>query len=221
VARTNTIPADHCPVCCRPVAPAETCPNPLCGWGDRYIRRVEAVCLKTGPIDRLLRDFKYGRVEVEWADIFGRLLFGWLAAHHDPRDYDLIVVNPTHESRKVRHTELMLAAAARHDDARQWPFDRAEPAAIVKTHETPPSAFQPWRAKKVAADRLRGALHIPDRSRIAGQRILVIDDIATTMLQLNAIAGVLRMMGDARSVDGLVLARAVLGLKGRASGSSA
>jgi predicted amidophosphoribosyltransferase len=105
----------------------------------------------------------------------------------------------------------MLAAAARHDAARRWPFDRAEPAAIVKTHETPPSALRPWRAKKVAADRLRGALEIPDRSRIGGRRILVIDDIATTMLQLNAIASVLRMVGDARSVDGLVLARAVLG----------
>lgn len=221
VARTNSIPADHCPVCCRPVAAADTCPNPLCGWSDRTIRRVEAVCLKTGPVDRLLRDFKYGRVGVEWAEIFGRLFFGWLSAHHDPNDYDLIVVNPTHEGRKVRHTELMLTAAARHDDQRQWPFDRGEPPAIVKTHETPPSAFQPWRAKKVAADRLRGALLIPDRDRVAGRRILVLDDIATTMLQLNAVASVLRVAGEARSVDGLVLARAVLGREGPAPGESA
>jgi predicted amidophosphoribosyltransferase len=171
---------------------------------------VEAVCLKTGPIDKLLKDFKYGRVGPGWRVIFGRLILGWLQANHRPDDFDLIVVNPTHADRKVRHTELILAAAANEDLLDQWPFDRGTPQAIVKARATPPSATQSWRDKKVAADALRRALAVPDYRRTAGKRILVIDDITTTLLQLDAVAAVLQTAGHAGPVDGLVLARAVI-----------
>ncbi|MDQ6617423.1 MAG: hypothetical protein M3083_22415 [Actinomycetota bacterium] len=154
-------------------------------------------------IDRL-------KVGPGWRVIFGRLILGWLKEHHDPADFDLIVVNPTHPDRVVRHTELILAAAANEDLLDEWPLDRGDPKAIIKTQETPPSATQSWRDKKIAADALWGALEIPDRTRTAGKRILVIDDITTTLLQLNAVAGILQEVGDATTVNGLVLARAVM-----------
>jgi len=171
---------------------------------------VEAICLKTGPVDKLIKGFKYGEVGPGWRVIFGRLVLGWLQEHHQPDDFDLIVVNPTHPGRGVRHTELILAAAANEDLLDEWPFDGGDPKAIVKTQETPPSATQRWRDKKVAADALWEALEIPDRRRTSGKRILVIDDITTTLLQLNAVAGILQKVGGATTVDGLVLARAVM-----------
>jgi predicted amidophosphoribosyltransferase len=210
VAQTNTVPALHCPVCARPLRKGETCGNPLCGWDDRQVGRVEAICLKTGQVDRRIQDFKYGKVGLGWRVIFGRLLLGWLEEHHDPGDFDLIVVNPTHPDRQVRHMELILDAAASEDMLDEWPFDRHDPRAIIKTHETPPSASQRWRDKKIAADALWEALEVPDRRRTAGKRILVVDDITTTLLQLNAVAGILKRVGDASKVDGLVLARAIM-----------
>jgi predicted amidophosphoribosyltransferase len=210
VAQTNSIPPRHCDVCARPLSPSETCGNPLCGWSNRHVRRVEAICLKTGPIDKLLKGFKYGTAGLGWRVIFGRLLLGWLQQHHHPDDYDLIVVNPTHPDRPVRHMELILDAAANEDLLDEWPFDRHDPRAILKTQETPPSASQRWKDKKIASDALWQALQIPDRQRTAGKRILVVDDITTTLLQLNAVAGILQTAGGADTVDGLVLARAVL-----------
>jgi predicted amidophosphoribosyltransferase len=213
VARTvpqPTAAAPKCPVCARPLQNEAVCGNPVCGWGHRHIGRVEAVCLKTGPVDRLLKDFKYGRVGLGWKVIFGRLVLGWLAENHGPDDFDLIVANPTHPARRVRHTEQILAAAANQDVHDQWPFDRGDPRAIVKAKETAPSATQPWRDKKAAADALWEALEVPDPQRTEGRRILVLDDIATTLLQLNAVAGILKETGRASTVDGLVIARAVL-----------
>lgn len=210
VAQTNSVPALHCPVCARPLKKGETCGNPVCGWSERCVGRVEAICLKTGEVDRRIQNFKYGRVGSGWRVIFGRLLLGWLEEHHRPDDFDLIVVNPTHPDRRVRHMEIILDAAANEDMFDEWPFDRRDPRAIIKMYETPPSASQRWKDKKIAADALWDALHIPDPRRTAGKRILVVDDITTTLLQLNAVAGILQRVGEANTVDGLVLARAIM-----------
>jgi predicted amidophosphoribosyltransferase len=209
VAATNTVPPLHCAICSHPLEAGQRCGNPVCNWGDRHIRRVDAICLKTGAVDRIIRGFKYGTAGLGWRVIFGRLVLGWLEANRAPGDYDLIIVNPpTHPSRAVRHTELILDAAHNEDLLDLWPFDR-EPRALIKVTETPPSASQKWKDKKIAADALQDALRILDPARMAGKRILVVDDITTTLLQLNVIAGVLRAAGHARVVDGLVLARSI------------
>ena len=47
--------------------------------------------------------------------IFGRLMLGWLDDNLDPDEYDAIIANPTEPTRPVRHTELILEAAAKED----------------------------------------------------------------------------------------------------------
>src|ERR1700738_32889 len=81
VQQTNTVPALHCAICARPLKTGDACGNPVCGWGHRSIGRVEAICLKTGPVDKLIKDFKYKKVGPGWRVIFGRLVLGWLEEH--------------------------------------------------------------------------------------------------------------------------------------------
>ena len=50
------------------------------------------------------------------------------------------------------------------------------------------------------------AVDVAHPERIEGGTILVIDDVTTTLLQLNVIAGQLKRAGAAE-VDGLVIAR--------------
>ncbi len=123
----------------------------------------------------------------------------------------LIVVNPSFVGpggQEFPHTEAVLAAAAAADSDNRWPFDIARPAAIIKTQPTLKSAEgQAW-SKRVSGNELRDALHVPLADRIAGQYVLVYDDVCTTGTQLDAVAGVLLDQGMAARVEGIVLARA-------------
>ncbi len=49
----------------------------------------------------------------------------------------------------------------------------------------------------------------PVTTEVVGKRVLVVDDITTTLLQLNVIAAILQTVGCANAVDGLVLARSI------------
>lgn len=188
------------------------CGNPLCSESDRGIERVAAIAAKTGAIDDKIKKLKYsGRTG--WAMIFGRILLGWLEQNHSPSDYDLIVANPTYVDAtaeaegRVRHTELVIESAAREDVLGLWPFDTAEPCAIIKTGPTPRSATGNYVHKLAAADALSRVLAVPTVGRTAGKRILLYDDIATTCRQLDRVALFLRRSGRARSVEAVVLAR--------------
>ena len=78
----------------------------------------------------------------------------------------------------------------------------------MKLRETPRSAGGSAAAKRAAAEELRQALRITDKSQIADRRVLIYDDVCTTGSQLNAVAGHLLDEGGARSVSAVVLARA-------------
>ncbi|MDA8317778.1 MAG: hypothetical protein M0010_21820 [Actinomycetota bacterium] len=137
--------------------------------------------------------------------ILGRLVFGWLDANFSNDDYDLIVANPTHESRLVRHTELILAAASREDQLGEWHF---APEALVKMAETSKSANGSWRAKWDAAQELYDVVHPADALDLRGAKVLVVDDVTTTLAQLHVVGNILKRAGAAE-VDGLVIARQV------------
>ena len=202
-----------CPVCKRARDGRDSpCGNPLCNDRDRSIARIDAIAVKTGPIDRQISRLKYdGRRG--WATIFGRIVLGYLEAHRDPDEFDLIVANPTFigpgSERTIRHTELVISAAANEDVFDEWAFDTASPRAIVKTGPTPRSAASGARYwdKVAAADALLDVLEVPRKRRTRGANVLVYDDVCTTGHQLDRVARVLLEHGGAAHVEGLVLAR--------------
>jgi predicted amidophosphoribosyltransferase len=101
-----------------------------------------------------------------------------------------------------------IVAAAAACAGKWWPFDLDAPAAIVKTSPTVPlsSLGSPAARRLWAACELRPALRVPDRSRVAGRQILVVDDVFTDGSTLREVALALRSAG-ATGVSGVVLAR--------------
>lgn len=208
VAQASPLHAVRCPTCCRSTGDSP-CGNPVCNWDDRDIGIVSAICKRTDPIESILKRFKYDG-EDGWALILGRIVLGWLEVRTDLSEtYDLITVNPTHEDRQpLRHTEMILEIAQLEDQLGRWPLDDHSDTALVKHTETESATAYGtnWHAKKAAADALRWAVSVAHPERVAGKRILVVDDVTTTLLQMNVIAGILVGAG-ALSVDGLVIAR--------------
>lgn len=208
VASSSRLQKKRCPVCCRSTVNGP-CGNPVCNWDDRSIGIVSAICKRTGAIEAVLKRFKYDGAAA-WSTIIGRIVLGWLEVRTDlSLDYDLITVNPTHVDRQpLRHTELILEAAQLEDQLGLWPLDDSDDTVLVKHTVTTSATVQGtnWPAKKIAADALWGAVSVAHPDRVEGKRILVVDDVTTTLLQLNVIAGILKSAGAA-AVDGLVIAR--------------
>jgi predicted amidophosphoribosyltransferase len=87
------------------------------------------------------------------------------------------------------------------------PWWDADPSAVVKVAETPPMQGRSGRARARAAEAgLRPALVVPRPDRVAGHRVLVIDDVLTAGSTLREVARALLAAG-ALEVGGLVLAR--------------
>jgi predicted amidophosphoribosyltransferase len=187
-----------------------TCPNWLCSDPGRRISRIHAIAYQSGSLRTVINNCKYNGAQ-GWSLIFGRLVLGWLEEHATADRPDLIVVNPSYTGpggREFPHTEAVLWTAAQEDVGRRWPFDLANPRAIVKTRATAKSANATAKAKRAVATELRSALSVPDPSWTAGQRILVYDDVCTTASQLDAVGDCLLDEGHAVHVEALVLARA-------------
>ena len=133
------------------------CGNPICNWDNRTFGRIYSICPKTGSVDRILQGFKYADRPTGWSVIFGRLVLGWLDDNLDPDEYDAIIANPTKPARPVRHTELILEAAAKEDLEDIWPI---YPDALQKASPTTQSGQSGarWRAKWDAAQELEGVV---------------------------------------------------------------
>jgi predicted amidophosphoribosyltransferase len=186
------------------------CPNWLCRDPERQIARISAIAYSSGPLRKTILRYKYEGA-TGWQLIFGRLLLGWLEQHTAHSGPDLILANPTFvgkDGKAFAHTEAVLDVAEREDVLGRWPFDVTDPRAIIKTRETTKSAGNAASAKRAAASELRQALTITDRTRTAGRRILVYDDVCTTGSQLDTVARCLVEDGDASHVEAVVLARA-------------
>ena len=195
----------HCAVCSATCDSSGKCGNPVCNWDDRVIGRVASIAKYTEPLSTRIKDFKYsGRTG--WAPIFGRLVHGWLNENADPNKIDLIVPNPGDPGRQ--HTEMIIAKASKDDVDERWAFD-CEPWALSKQVATQQSAKGKWHAKREAAEAHADAI-VVDTEFIRGKRIVIFDDVSTTLLQMEYVAR--RLMAEgAQSVNGLVLARVGFG----------
>jgi predicted amidophosphoribosyltransferase len=164
-----------------------------------------------GPHSGALRDalfrYKY-RAEREWADVFGRLLVGFLDDHMPWfDDYDLLVPVPAYVGPGARRRWDPLRRVLSVADGlagRRWPIDFD---AVEKTAETPAMAgLSLGRRRACAEGELRQALRIPEPGRVAGARLLVVDDVFTEGSTLREVARAMQRAG-ALEVAGLTLAR--------------
>jgi len=196
-----------CPVCEQATGPDGRCPNDWCARGDRWFSLVWTVAPHAGALRRAIAAYKYGQ-ERTWAQVFGRLLVGYLDEHMPWfDDYDLLVGTPAYTGPGSRrgwdHVGAIVDVASRLSGPR-WPFDRG---AVVKCVETAAmSGLGLARRRSCAEGSLRQALAVPDPRRVAGLRVLVVDDVFTEGSTLREVARALTMAG-AVEVAGIALAR--------------
>jgi predicted amidophosphoribosyltransferase len=169
---------------------------------------IEAVVSYGGRIRELIEALKYDG-QVDHAQFLGHLLFRHLDRSTLPREVDLVLPNPTHVHRGVRHTELLVAAMASADIEHRWRFDNPSGPCIVKVRPTVSSYGQDELGRQRAAEAVERALEVRRPELVKGRRLLVVDDVSATGQQLHAVARTLRAHGAA-DVKGLVLAQPTL-----------
>jgi predicted amidophosphoribosyltransferase len=209
VARRTPTPAGRqaCPVCEQALGPAGRCANDWCNRGDRWFSMVWAVAHHTAAMRRTIATYKY-RNQRGWAEVFARLIVGYLDQHMPWfDDYDVLTGVPVYTGAGARrpwdHVGLIVDEADRMCGPR-WPFERG---LITKEAETTPMAGLGLHRRHACAEgELRRALAVPDRSRVEGLRILVVDDVFTEGSTLREVARAL-MLSGAVEVAGLALAR--------------
>jgi predicted amidophosphoribosyltransferase len=196
----------RCLVCDQPLRPADACPNAVCGFADRGFSSVRPVSEDSEEMWRVITDYKYGG-QRNWAAVLGRLLVGFLEAHReDYARFDLITPSPNYfgpgAGRAFDHLGLVLEASARQ--APEWPF------AFKVVDKTAPSprfiGRSPSERQAIAEGPLRAALTVPDDRRVAGRRVLVVDDVYSEGFTIRETARALRAAG-AREVAEIVFTR--------------
>jgi predicted amidophosphoribosyltransferase len=212
-------PDRRCVVCDQTYGEGDTeCRNPVCGMSERWFDWNYAVALRKGTLEQAINAYKYSGAssgERGWAAIFGRILVGFLDAHESLfESADLLVASPTFarpgSRREWDHIrEVLVAADAEQIPSGRWPFDLADPPAILKTSETPSMvSMKSYAARRMNAEGpVRDSLIVPDASRTEDRRIIVVDDVFTDGLTLREVARALRMQGRAAQVQGVTLAR--------------
>lgn len=185
--------------------------------------RTEVVAVYRGILRSVIKRMKYDG-EVGWAPLFGRLLARRLEQVFRPETVDLVVPNPTHPSRAVRHTELILDECAAATSSAHWRFDDVGDPCLVKARVTPKSHGGDPGQRAASAEALYRSLVVARPELVRNRRLVVVDDVETTGQQLRAVQRKL-LEGGATSVEALVLASppapepgsAALGLLARTS----
>ena len=197
-----------CPACTAdlPPLPATLCPQ--CGEDTTLGERCGA-CLKDPPafartialfryefpVDRLIQALKYGH-QLALAAWLGERLGERLVA----TDHDLLLPLPLHPSRlRTRGFNQSLEIARVTSNKLGIPLN---PGILTRIRATPPQAGLPLKKR---GRNVRGAFECS--SDLAGQRILLVDDVMTTGSTLREAARILKLHG-AGQITVAVAARA-------------
>jgi predicted amidophosphoribosyltransferase len=195
-----------CDVCGHVSDDRDPCPNTVCGLDDRYFSRLYTVTGRAEEMWRAVYRFKYGE-ERDLAEVLGRVLVGYLEHNREElAGYDLITTGASYVGplahRPWDHLHLIVEEAQRQTDG--WPF---APGLIAKSGPTGRFlGLGPAERRTIAEGELRSALSVPEPERVAGRRILVLDDVYSEGFSIREMARVLLGAG-AVEVAGLVLAR--------------
>jgi predicted amidophosphoribosyltransferase len=197
----------RCGCCDRPGPPGRPCPNGLCARADRGWSFVVSVGAHAGALRRVVAAYKY-RSQRRWEPVLAALLAGVLTTHATWfEELDLLVPVPAYlgpGARRGWDPVGALFAAVADRVAGAWD---AAPGAVTKVAETPAmQGRRGWERSRLAESGLRPALTVSDPARVAGRRVLVVDDVLTGGSTLREVALALQGAGVAE-VGALVLAR--------------
>jgi ComF family protein len=167
-------------------------------WGRA---RAVAVYEGGGVMARLIANLKY-RDRLDGRRLLGRWLA--VAGHEVLAGADLLVPVPLARWRLVQRQFNQAAVLAR--EVGQHVGVPADPHVLVKTRATTPQVELTGAARR---ENLRGAFAVPmrQRAKVAGRRIVLVDDVITTGATAEAATRALLAAG-AGAVDVLALARA-------------
>jgi predicted amidophosphoribosyltransferase len=151
--------------------------------------------------------YKYRR-EMWWAQVFARLFADHLRAYATWfEEFDVLVPMPAYTGPRARRAWDPVGEVVARLGGLVEPLWETAPGAVVKRAETPAMQGRPWiDRQRIAAGPLRRSLLVPAPRRVAGARVLVVDDVLTEGSTVREVARALRRAG-AREVAGLVLAR--------------
>jgi predicted amidophosphoribosyltransferase len=210
--------AERCPVCCHPESVAgDPCSNPLCsGYADeRRFGRALAATTLSGDIGMMVHLLKPRDPDKapkrHYASVLGGFLAGWAMTHPDDlAGYDLVMPMPAHPDRVTEIGVDIPAVLVRclQRTLGQMEYVLKADEIATKSHRVEARSHgNSWQERREA---VKDAYQVSPGSeaRLAGASVLVVDDVFTTGLNLDALAGELLAAG-ASDVDGLVVARAI------------
>lgn len=186
---------------------APVCRNYWCGAPARPVNAVYSVGTYEGALRRAIVAYKYAG-DLRWARPFASLLHGFLARHANwLEEYAVICPVPSYVGpgarREFGHVELLCSELGSIAGL-EWPVQKL----VAKVAETEPMSAKTHSVRhRIGHGLLSGAFTVAPGAKVAGRRILLVDDVCASGETLLAVARVLRGAG-ADEVSGLVLARA-------------
>lgn len=195
LAAVERIRPPLCPQCGRPQPRAQLCR--LCRARPLSTDGIRSVAYFEGGLRQAIHRFKYGGVQA-LAGPLAELLVKYQADNSWPAD--MIVPVPLHPERRAERGYNQAALLARALGAGLGL--PATETALIRVRATAPQV-------KLDAGQRRSNVAGAFRARaedVAGQRVLLIDDVCTTGATMDACAQALKA-GGARTVWGLALAR--------------
>jgi predicted amidophosphoribosyltransferase len=204
-ARTREVGGPRCASCDEPMEDGR-CASAVCNLDDRYFSRIYTVADRPEVMWDVIMDYKYEEQRA-WADVLGRVLVGYLDDNRDELSrFDLITTGAIYVGPRAQRLwdYLALIVQAAEREGPEWPF---APGLIAKSGPTGRFlGISPQARRDIAEGELRAALSVPDAERVAGRRVLVMDDIYSEGYSLREMARALLDAG-AEEVAGLVFAR--------------
>ena len=206
-AHGSVVPAGPlCEVCGQPLVDGGPCANTVCTLEDREFSRIFTVSEQSEQVWDAVCRFKYDE-DRTWGEVLGRILAGFLEERREElAGYDLITAGALYVGPRANrlwdHLRVVLDAAQRY--APGWPF---APDLITKSAPSGQFLGRGVETRRAIAEHsLRKVLAVPEPERVAGRRVVVMDDVYSEGFSLREMARVLREAGAAE-VAGLVFAR--------------
>lgn len=172
-----------------------------------HFRRARSVGAYDGALMALIHHFKY-RACLVLDDPLARLLQQTFVRHWQLGEIDLVVPVPLHgrrlRQRGFNQAQMLVRAWAKLDDGCMTGVHFARSRDVmIRFRPTDP---QTGLGKKERRRNIRGAFKVVDHHRVAGMRILLVDDVFTTGATADEAARELKKCG-ADCVDVLTVAR--------------